>query len=234
MIVCLGEGLVDLICERPVRLARRGRLVQAPLRRRARQRRGRGEPGGRRGLARRRGRGRRVGEVAARPARARGRRSALLRAARGRADADRLRQVRRATANPSFEIYGDAVEIAVAVDRRRTSTRRSPAPRRSSTARRRWRRRASATVTLRARELALERGARVCFDPNIRPNRWGGEVGAGGAGVARADRGLVPGAREPRGGDGDRRGRRSARSRGAELVELGAELAVVTLGPRAR
>ena len=33
-------------------------------------------------------------------------------------------------------------------------------------------------VTLRARELALERGVRVCFDPNIRPNRWGGEIRA--------------------------------------------------------
>jgi sugar/nucleoside kinase (ribokinase family) len=28
-------------------------------------------------------------------------------------------------------------------------------------------------LTLRAREVALERGARVWFDPNIRPNRWG-------------------------------------------------------------
>ena len=45
-------------------------------------------------------------------------------------------------------------------------------------------------MTLRARELALERGARVCFDPNIRPNRWGGEVEPGRRGLARADRGL--------------------------------------------
>ncbi len=44
-------------------------------------------------------------------------------------------------------------------------------------------------VTLRARELALDAGVRVCFDPNIRPNRWGGEVEP----AAQASRELIEG-----------------------------------------
>jgi fructokinase len=84
-------------------------------------------------------------------------------------------------------------------------------------------------VTLRAHEVAVERGARVCFDPNIRPNRWGGhperaiEISRGliaGSYVVRANREEaldLTEADEPR---------RAA----AELAAMGAELAVVTLG----
>ena len=115
------------------------------------------------------------GQLAGGAARARGRRPALLRAARGRADADRLRQLRRVTASRAFR--STATRSRSRSSRWRRGSRRRSAPPSalvySSTT--------LATpgereVTLRARELALERGARVCFDPNIRPNRWGGEV----------------------------------------------------------
>jgi sugar/nucleoside kinase (ribokinase family) len=84
-------------------------------------------------------------------------------------------------------------------------------------------------VTLRARELALERGVRVCFDPNIRPNRWGGhperavEISReliAGSYVVRANREEALDLAEA---DDPRRA-------AAELAEMGAELAVVTLG----
>jgi fructokinase len=129
---------------------------------------------------------------------------------------------------PSFEIYGDAVEIAVkaaaphldeALDGASalvySSTTLATAGERE--------------VTLRARELALERGARVCFDPNIRPNRWGGDP----APAARASRELVEGSAVVRAnheeamaiaGGGD------PHEAAEELVRLGAELAVVTRG----
>ncbi len=112
-----------------------------------------------------------------------------------------------AEGNPSFQIYGDAVEIAVA----------SLAPRLDEVMSKATALVYSSTtlatpgereVTLRARELALEHGARVCLDPNIRPNRWGGDVWPGGRGLTRPDRGLDRRSRQPRGGDGDRRDRR--------------------------
>jgi sugar/nucleoside kinase (ribokinase family) len=130
--------------------------------------------------------------------------------------------------NPSFQIYGDAVEVAVA----------SVAPRLeevigvasalvySSTTLATPRER---EVTLRARELALERGAKVCLDPNIRPNRWGGEV----APAAAASRELIAGStlvrtnREEAIAIAEVDDPRAAAER---LAELGAELAVVTLG----
>ena len=73
--------------------------------------------------------------------------------------------------------------------RARVSTRRSMAPTRSSTARPRSRRPKEREVTLRARELALDAGIRVCLDPNIRPNRWGGKVEP----AAAASRELIAG-----------------------------------------
>jgi sugar/nucleoside kinase (ribokinase family) len=84
-------------------------------------------------------------------------------------------------------------------------------------------------VTLRARELALERDVRVCFDPNIRPNRWGGHPERAieisrrlidGSYVVRANREEALGLAEV---DDPRRA-------ATELAEMGATLAVVTLG----
>jgi fructokinase len=84
-------------------------------------------------------------------------------------------------------------------------------------------------VTLRARELALERGARVCLDPNIRPNRWGGDP----APAARASRDLIPDSTLVRANRSEAMaiaGVDDPRAAANELVALGAELAVVTLG----
>jgi fructokinase len=84
-------------------------------------------------------------------------------------------------------------------------------------------------ITEGAHRLALERGVRVCFDPNIRPNRWRGETEKAvalsrskveGAYLVRSNRdeaAALTGAEEPR-------------EAAAALAELGAELAVVTMG----
>ena len=130
--------------------------------------------------------------------------------------------------DPSFQIYGEAIADAVVTVGPRLDeviagaqalvfgsvTLAEPEER---------------EVTLRARELALDRGVRVCFDPNIRPNRWGGrpdraveisrELVAGSA-VVRANRDeatAMARAEDPREAAG-------------ELAAMGAELAVVTLG----
>lgn len=129
--------------------------------------------------------------------------------------------------NPSFRIYGgiaaavesagerldEAIEAASALVF--TSTTLAGA--------------GEARVTRRARELALGRGVRVCFDPNIRPSRWGGEMHpaveasravVAGSFLVRANRDeatAITGVAEPHGA-------------AAELVAMGAKLAVVTLG----
>jgi fructokinase len=227
VIVCLGEGLVDLICEHPV-----GKLTDADA----------FVPHFGGALA----------NVAVAAARAGG--QAALAGAAGDDEwgawlAARLEregvdlrffellegeQTPIAFASfdserdPSFQIYGDAVEIAVEsvaphveeVIEAATAlvysstTLATPAERR---------------VTLRARELALERGVRVCFDPNIRPNRWGGQIGP----AAEASREVIAGStvvranREEAMAIADVEDPRAAAER---LVELGAELAVVTMG----
>jgi sugar/nucleoside kinase (ribokinase family) len=129
---------------------------------------------------------------------------------------------------PSFQIYGDAVEIAVeaVAPRLEPAIEAATALVYSSTT--------LATpgereATLRARSLALERGVRICFDPNIRPNRWGGDPRA----AADASRALVEGSFVVR------TNREEAlaiaevddpREAATVLAEMGAELAVVTLG----
>jgi sugar/nucleoside kinase (ribokinase family) len=84
-------------------------------------------------------------------------------------------------------------------------------------------------VTLRARELALGRGARVCFDPNIRPNRWGGDPTP----AAEASRELIAGSTVVRANRDEAIAiaqTDNPRDAAQRLAELGAELAVVTLG----
>ena len=84
-------------------------------------------------------------------------------------------------------------------------------------------------VTLRARELALEAGVRVCFDPNIRPNRWGGRTEL----AIEISRGLISGSHVVRANREEAMalaGTDDPREAAATMAEMGAELAVVTLG----
>ena len=132
------------------------------------------------------------------------------------------------TGEPSFQIYGDAVAVAVQSVGPRLDTvlERATALVYGSTT---LATAGEREVTLRARDLALERGLRVCFDPNIRPNRWGGDPGP----AARASRELVAGSAVVRANRDEATaiaGVDDPREAASALVELGAELAVVTLG----
>jgi sugar/nucleoside kinase (ribokinase family) len=128
----------------------------------------------------------------------------------------------------SFQIYGDAVAVAIAATEPDLEAAIGAATAlvfgsmTLATAGER-------AATLRARELALERGVRVCFDPNVRPNRWGGDPRPAidlsreliaGSYCVRANREeamALAGVDDPR---------RAA----DELARMGAELSVVTLG----
>jgi sugar/nucleoside kinase (ribokinase family) len=84
-------------------------------------------------------------------------------------------------------------------------------------------------VTLRARELALERDVRVCFDPNIRPNRWAGHPER----AIEISRGLIGGSYVVRANREEARDLADVddpRRAATEIAEMGATLAVVTLG----
>ena len=229
VIVCLGEALVDLICERPVARSptpTRSRLISAA--RSPTSRSPLAARGGRR--ARRRRRGRRVGALAGRAARARGRGPALLRAARRRADAGRVRDLRR-RARAEFQIYGDAIELAVAsvAPRLDAAIEAATALVYSST---------TLATDGRARGHAARPRARAgaahgLLRPQHPPEPWGGDARAAaeasreliaGSFLVRANRGeatAIAGVDDPRAGRG---GARRAR----------AELAVVTLGAEGR
>jgi sugar/nucleoside kinase (ribokinase family) len=227
MIVCLGEGLVDLICEHPV-----GSLTEADS----------FTPhfGGC------------LANVAVAAARG-GAQAALAGAAGddewGRWLAARLeregvdlrffelledQQTPIAFAsfdgdrNPSFQIYGDAVEIAVeavAPHVEEVMQAASALVFSSTTLATEGER----EVTLRARELALEHGAKVCFDANIRPNRWGGEV----APAADASRKVLEGSTVVRANRDEAMAIAAVddpREAAQKLADMGAALAVVTLG----
>ena len=227
MILCLGEGLVDLICERPVDSLTQadsfvphfgGALANVAV--------AAARAGGDAGLAGAAGDdewGRWLAE----------------RLEREGVDlrffdllAGELTPIAFATfdreGEASFQIYGDAVRIAVEsvaphLDEAigtasalvfSSTTLATPGER---------------EVTLRARELALERGVRVCFDPNIRPNRWGGDARP----AAEASRDLVAGAFIVRANRDEAMAIAEVddpRKAASKLAEMGAELAVVTLG----
>jgi sugar/nucleoside kinase (ribokinase family) len=132
------------------------------------------------------------------------------------------------TGEPTFRIYGDAVSAAVeSVEPRLhagvdaasalvygSTTMATPGERR---------------VTLKARELALELGVRVCFDPNFRPNRWGGDLER----AVAASRELIEGSylvRTNRLEATAITGLDDPREAAQRIAEMGATLAVVTLG----
>ena len=74
---------------------------------------------------------------------------------------------------------------------------------------------------------------RVCFDPNIRPNRWGGEVEP----AAQASRELIEGSYLVRTNLEESQaitGSDDPRAAAAQIAAMGAELAVVTMGRRGR
>ena len=227
MIVCLGEALVDLICERPVRSLDEADSFSPHF-------------------------GGALANVAVAARRA-GADSALAGAAGddewGRWLARRLERegvgldffeliagaqtplafaIFDADGEPTFQIYGDAIELAVAA----VAPRLEPAIEAatalvygSTTLATSGERK----VTLRARELALERGVRVCFDPNIRPNRWGGDPEP----AAAISRELVAGStvvRTNRTEATEIAGVEDPREAADAIAALGAELAVVTLG----
>ena len=227
MILCLGEGLVDLICERPVRSLAEADSFRPHF-------------------------GGALANVAVAVSRA-GVEAGLAGAAgddewgrwlaecleREGVDLDFFElmtgeQTPIAFASfdehgePSFEIYGDAVAVALAsvAPRVEEAIAAAGALVYSSTTL------ATASerdVTLRARELALARGARVCFDPNIRPNRWGGDPRR----AAAASRELIAGSFLVRTNRDEAMAITELddpRSAADELAAMGAELAVVTLG----
>jgi sugar/nucleoside kinase (ribokinase family) len=84
-------------------------------------------------------------------------------------------------------------------------------------------------VAMRARELALERGRPVVFDPNFRLHRWESPADA----AARANA-CVPGALLVRANAAEVRlmtGEREPERAALALVKAGARIVVVTLGP---
>ena len=128
----------------------------------------------------------------------------------------------------TFQIYGDAVAAAVAsvAPRVEEAVGAASALVFGSTT---LAGEAERATTLRARELALEGGARLCFDPNIRPNRWGGDPRP----AAEASRELVAGSYLIRANREEATaitGVEDPRRAAERLAGLGAELAVFTLG----
>jgi fructokinase len=84
-------------------------------------------------------------------------------------------------------------------------------------------------VTLRARERALELGRPVCFDPNLRLERWPGTEVA-----VEAARACVPGCRLVKANAAEGRlltGEDDPAAAAAAIAAMGADLVVITLGP---
>jgi len=129
---------------------------------------------------------------------------------------------------PRFQIYGDSIEAAVASTEPHLDAAIAAADALvfGSTTLATERERAA---TLRARELALERRVPVCFDPNVRPNRWGGDPQP----AVEASRALVAGSYCVRANREEAiaiAGEDDPRRAAEAIAEMGAALAVVTLG----
>jgi len=227
MILCLGEALVDLICQRPVRSLSEadaftphfgGALANAAV--------AASRAGAEVGLAGAAGDDE-WGRWLAERLEAEGVDLRFFELMEGRQTPIAFASFDSA-GNPSFQIYGDAIKVAVEsvgpqIEKAiavasalvfSSTTLASPGER---------------EVTLRARELALERGARLCFDPNIRPNRWGGEVEP----AAAASRDLIAGSFLVRANRDEAMaiaGVDDPREAASWIAAHGAEIAVVTLG----
>jgi fructokinase len=83
-------------------------------------------------------------------------------------------------------------------------------------------------LTLRARRVARQRGAHVLFDPNLRPNRWRDINRA-----VRACREVIEGAFVARANESEAReitGKSDPAAAASALCEMGATLGVVTIG----
>ena len=227
MIHCLGEALVDLICERPVRSLAEADAFAPHF-------------------------GGALANVAVAAARA-GAQAGLAGAAGddawGRWVRERLEAegvdltffdlapgartpVAFATVDPSgepsFEIYGEAIADALNLLGPQVSelAAASEALVFGSTT---LAEEGEREVTDRARAAAFEHGVRVCFDPNIRPNRWhGGIARAHQASRERVSRSFL--VRTNRDEAVAITGTDDPRQAAGELAAMGAELAVVTLG----
>lgn len=227
MIHCLGEALVDLICERPVRSLAEADSFTPHF-------------------------GGALANVAVAAARA-GARAGLAGAAgddawgrwvRERLEAEKVdltffdlapgaqTPVAFATVDPSgepsFEIYGEAIADALNLIGPRVNelAETSEALVFGSTT---LAEEGERDVTDGARAAALEHGVRVCFDPNIRPNRWHGAIER----AHEASRERVPGSFLVRANRNEAMaitGADDPRRAAAELAAMGVELAVVTLG----
>ena len=160
--LCLGEALVDLVCERPRRRARRGRRLRAAFRRR-RRRTSRVHGGARSAptVALAGGAGDDAwGALAARPARAEGVDLRWFELVDGLATPIALRHRRTTDGEPSYSIYGDG--IAATIEARGRARRRGGArpATRCSSAPTRW---------------SGERRARAdAWPPASAPSRWTG------------------------------------------------------------
>ena len=170
VILCLGEAIVDLVCERELDSRRRCRRVPALLRRGARQRRRLGRPLGRRA--------RLAGGVGDDPF---GHWLAERLEAEGSPPTSSRSSPacgRRSPSSPSTASASPTSRSTTRGSRRpsarsRTRSRpRSAPPRRSPSARTPSSGERERVLTMRARELALDRGVPVLFDPNLRAHRW--------------------------------------------------------------
>lgn len=227
MILCLGEALVDLICERPVAsLADADAFVPHFGGALANVAVAASRAGARAGLAGAAGNDE-WGRWLCKRLEREGVDLRFFEAMDGEQTPVAFATVDR-SGEPSFQIYGDAIAGAIeaaapalsdAIEAATalvysSTTLASPGERQ---------------VTLQARALALDRGRRVCFDPNIRPNRWAGDAAA----AAAASRELIAGSflvranRDEAVAIAEVDDPRAAADR---LAALGAELAVVTLG----
>ena len=202
--LCLGEAIVDLVCERPVDDLARGRRLSSPLRRRGGQRRGGRRRTRRAGRAGRRRRATTPGAAGCAPAwneRASG--SDCFETVERLPHAGRVRHRRRRRRALVQHLRGRLSRHAGGRGRtpaRRRSRRRRPVLLLQHAGRRR-RARADHGAPASGR---WSSGGPCCFDPNLRLHRWGSARRGGRAGQrVRARRAAGPG--QPRGGRVDDR-----------------------------
>ena len=224
--LCVGEALVDLVCERPVAsLAEAdafvphfgGAIANVAVDRRAPRRRRR---------AGRRRRRRRVGRVAARAPGGRGRRPDLVRSPRRDRHAGRVRHGRRRRPAVVPDLRrGLRTAVTGLGDRLLEAVDACDALFFSSNTLVDEDERA---LTLAARDRALAPGKPVIVDPNLRLQRWRSRGGRGRGGRAVRRGAFLVKCNAGGGAGADRRAR--GRAAAASLLAAGARHVVVTLG----